>query len=68
MVPCRVSDSCLILFNHLLIDDFAVGYYGFFSEGSKKFIKACGKLGIHNPPDINTHKGTLGVSKVSASF
>ncbi|KAI0787497.1 GMC oxidoreductase [Fomes fomentarius] len=39
--------------------------FGYESQGSHKFIEACGKLGIPHVSDLNTHKGTLGISKVT---
>ncbi|KZT02285.1 GMC oxidoreductase [Laetiporus sulphureus 93-53] len=41
-----------------------VGYYGYASDTSKTFLEACDKAGLPNVPDFNTHKGTLGSSKL----
>ncbi|TFK90489.1 GMC oxidoreductase [Polyporus arcularius HHB13444] len=38
--------------------------YGYASYGTKQFIEACANAGIPAVPDLNTHKGTMGVSKV----
>ncbi|TBU48594.1 GMC oxidoreductase [Dichomitus squalens] len=40
------------------------GFFGFASEGTRNFIEACAKVGILRTPDTNTHKGTIGVTKV----
>ncbi|KAI0648961.1 GMC oxidoreductase [Trametes meyenii] len=41
-----------------------VGFFGYSSEGTPKFIEACQNVGILATPDANTSKGTLGVTKV----
>ncbi len=41
------------------------GYFGYVSKGTKKFIDACAQAGIPRAPDVNTHRGTMGVTKVS---
>ncbi|RPD59568.1 GMC oxidoreductase [Lentinus tigrinus ALCF2SS1-6] len=38
--------------------------YGYASYGTKKFIEACANAGIPAISDLNTYKGTMGVSKV----
>ncbi|KAI8980017.1 GMC oxidoreductase [Trametes punicea] len=40
-----------------------VGFFGYASPGTRKFIEACTKIGIPATPDVNTHKGTIGVTK-----
>ena len=44
----------------------SVGHYGNFSDSSKRFIEACVNVGIPYTPDLNTPKGTLGISSVRA--
>ncbi|KAH9902635.1 GMC oxidoreductase [Cubamyces lactineus] len=41
-----------------------IGYFGYASAGTPKFIEACTKAGIPATPDVNTPKGSLGVTKV----
>ncbi|THG97943.1 hypothetical protein EW145_g7512 [Phellinidium pouzarii] len=41
-----------------------VGYFGFFSNLSSKWIEACKFIGIPYVPDINTIAGTMGVTKL----
>ncbi|KAI0368021.1 GMC oxidoreductase [Pilatotrama ljubarskyi] len=41
-----------------------VGYFGYASFGTPRFIEACTKVGIPATPDVNTAKGTMGVTKV----
>ncbi|KAI0671884.1 GMC oxidoreductase [Trametes maxima] len=41
-----------------------VGFFGYASKGTPKFIEACQKVGIPATPDVNTSKGTIGVTKV----
>ncbi|KAF8516688.1 alcohol oxidase [Hysterangium stoloniferum] len=41
-----------------------VGYFGYCSNATKKWIEACVNMGIPANPDINTPAGTLGVTKV----
>ncbi|KAJ8496586.1 hypothetical protein ONZ51_g1036 [Trametes cubensis] len=40
-----------------------IGYFGYASAGTPKFIEACTKVGIPATPDVNTPKGSLGVTK-----
>ncbi|EKM57285.1 uncharacterized protein PHACADRAFT_254976 [Phanerochaete carnosa HHB-10118-sp] len=40
------------------------GYHGHFAPSSKAFIKASLNAGIAHSHDVNTHKGTLGVTKI----
>ncbi|KAI1790186.1 GMC oxidoreductase [Ganoderma leucocontextum] len=40
------------------------GFFGYESKGTKKFIDACAKVGILRAPDVNTSRGTMGVTKV----
>ena len=44
----------------------SAGYFGHNSYITQRFIRACEALGISSSPDINTSKGTLGVTKVIA--
>ena len=44
-----------------------VGYFGYLTQISSKWIQACINLGIPLSPDINTPSGTLGVTKASLS-
>ncbi|KAF8582803.1 GMC oxidoreductase [Ramaria rubella] len=41
-----------------------VGFFGHLSEVSSAWIKACIKAGIAYMPDVNTPKGTLGITRV----
>ena len=40
------------------------GYFGHNSYITQQFIRACETAGIPVSPDVNTSKGTLGVTKV----
>ncbi|OJT02449.1 hypothetical protein TRAPUB_7016 [Trametes pubescens] len=40
-----------------------VGFFGHQANGTPKFIEACANAGIPAVPDVNTAKGTLGVTK-----
>ncbi|GJE96200.1 GMC oxidoreductase [Phanerochaete sordida] len=40
------------------------GYHGHFAECSKAFVEASQNAGIAHSHDVNTHKGTLGVTKI----
>ena len=40
------------------------GYFGHNSYITQQFIRACEAVGIPAVPDVNTSKGTLGVTKV----
>ncbi|KAI0359706.1 GMC oxidoreductase [Trametes cingulata] len=42
-----------------------VGYFGYASFGTPRFIEACTKVGIPATPDVNTVKGTMGVTKLT---
>ena len=44
----------------------SAGYFGHNSYITQQFIRACEALGIASLPDVNTSKGTLGVTKVIA--
>jgi len=41
-----------------------IGYFGYYSKITSKFIKSCVRLGIPYVPDTNTIGGTLGVTKI----
>ncbi|KAM5535009.1 hypothetical protein V8D89_011382 [Ganoderma adspersum] len=41
------------------------GYFGYVSKGTKKFIDTCAKVGLPRSSDVNTHRGTMGVTKVT---
>ncbi|KAH9052988.1 GMC oxidoreductase [Lactarius deliciosus] len=41
-----------------------VGFHGYHSVFSTRFIAACGHVGIPSRADLNTHHGTCGVAKV----
>ena len=41
-----------------------VGYFGYLSKASAKWMESCVNLGIPLNPDINTPAGTIGVTKV----
>lgn len=41
-----------------------VGYHGHCAKSTEAFIKASLNAGIVQSPDVNTHKGTLGVTKI----
>ena len=43
---------------------YIVGYYGFCSNFSRKWLEACEEVGIPHSHDINTKSGTLGATKV----
>ena len=43
----------------------SAGYFGLNSYITQRFIRACEALGIPSVPDLNTSKGTLGVTKVT---
>ena len=45
-----------------------VGYHGYYGAYTKDFIEASLAVGIAQSHDVNTHKGTLGVTKVSNSI
>jgi len=40
------------------------GYFGHYSYITQRFIRACEAVGIPASSDVNTSKGTLGVTKV----
>ncbi|CDO75176.1 GMC oxidoreductase [Trametes cinnabarina] len=40
-----------------------VGYFGWVAPGTRKFIEACANVGIPAVPDVNTPKGSMGVTK-----
>ncbi|KAH9030564.1 GMC oxidoreductase [Lactarius hengduanensis] len=41
-----------------------VGFHGYHSAFSTRFIAACGHVGIPPRADLNTHRGTCGVAKL----
>ncbi|PIL22660.1 hypothetical protein GSI_15352 [Ganoderma sinense ZZ0214-1] len=43
------------------------GHFGHVSKGTRKFIDACAKVGLARSSDVNTHRGTMGVTKASTS-
>ena len=43
-----------------------VGYNSYFSFPARNWIESCKAAGLPYNPDINTHKGALGVTKMSA--
>jgi len=45
-----------------------VGYFGYCSEATTKWIQACINLSIPKSADVNTPAGTLGVTKVISRF
>ena len=45
-----------------------VGHFGYFSHAGKMFLKSCVANGIPHSPDVNTSKGTRGVTKVRFCF
>ncbi|KAI9439766.1 GMC oxidoreductase [Lactarius indigo] len=55
---CIKSGGCLTI-------RAAVGFHGYHSVFSTWFIAACGHLGIPSRADLNTHRGSCGVAKVS---
>jgi len=45
---------------------YLAGYFGHFSYITQQFIRACEAVGIPASSDVNTSKGTLGVTKVTS--
>ncbi|KAG8881244.1 hypothetical protein FRB97_009743 [Tulasnella sp. 331] len=41
------------------------GYFGYFTPIGKAFIEACDKVGISPVEDVNTSKGTMGVTRTA---
>ncbi|KAG8984423.1 hypothetical protein FRB90_005337 [Tulasnella sp. 427] len=41
------------------------GYFGYFTDLGKAFISSCEAVGISHVPDVNTSKGTLGVTRTA---
>ncbi|KAK7690471.1 hypothetical protein QCA50_005569 [Cerrena zonata] len=41
-----------------------IGHFGHYSHAAKMIVKACVELGIPHSPDVNTPKGTMGVTKL----
>lgn len=68
-VAQRVSSTvrCLVFSLEDLILGLLVGYTGYFGPYSQDFIKACLAAGVGETHDLNTHKGTLGVTKVGST-
>lgn len=55
---------CLLPVITIRPDNASVGYHTHFSNPSLKFIEACKAAGVAHSHDVNTHQGTLGVTKV----
>jgi len=45
----------------------SAGHFAYNSYITQQFIRACGTAGIPVSPDVNTSKGTLGATKVTAT-
>ena len=45
-----------------------VGYHGHFGTSTAAFIEASKNAGVAHSHDVNTHKGTLGVTKVNLNL
>ena len=48
----------------LLLISVIAGFHGHFSKCTADFIKSTSNVGIPHSHDVNTHKGTMGVTKV----
>ncbi|KAI0067248.1 alcohol oxidase [Artomyces pyxidatus] len=49
---------------HGLSGPVEVGFFGYHSDITQRFIEACEQTGIKRSPDLNTPQGTLGVAKL----